>query len=81
MTRLQIRMDEYLSSHMVLEGRLLYLSELLPMKATWFRMDLLLKPSILLSVCLITIVIVVIIIQFRDIKVRRKHHGKDRKNM
>ena len=81
MTRLQIRMDEYLSSHMALEGRLLYLSELLPMKATWFRMDLLLKPSILLSVCLITIVIVVIIIQFRDIKVRRKHHGKGRKSM
>ena len=77
MTRLQIRMDEYLSSHMALEGRLLYLSELLPMKATWFRIDLLLKPSILLSLFLIIVLMITIVIQFHNIRVRRKHHGQD----
>lgn len=75
MSELQRKMDEYLSSHMSLEGRLLYLSELLPMKATWFRMDLLLKPTLLLACCLIIIILFTIVIQFHNIRIRRKTHG------
>lgn len=72
MTTLQNKMDEYLHTHMALEGKLLYLSELLPMKATWFRIDLLLKPSVLLTFCLIAIILITIIGQFRKMRVRRK---------